>query len=308
MKKIILAFLIITSNFAISQNNLKAKIEFEEAEKAFAENRFEEAFNRLNKTEAFLAKWVPNISYLKIKSLDQLCDYDKVNDIYTQALSKEVKVYMKFCNEHSEAVIMDKFKEVYAIEEKLNYASVKKVQKNDPDYIAGKKAFKDKDYTAAMALFKKAADKGNGGAMLSIGRLYNNGEGVPIDYKEAMKWSQKAAGKGDAEAMQFIGYLYDSGKGVPQDYAEGMNWNKKAADKGNGHAMYVIGTSYYSGSGVTQDYAEAMNWYKKAADKGSDFAMLSLCNMLIEGKGVAIDADIAREWLAKAKIEMAKTN
>ncbi len=59
MKKIIITFLIIASHFAVAQNNLKAKIEFEEAEKAFAENRYEEAYNRLNKTEVLLAKSMP---------------------------------------------------------------------------------------------------------------------------------------------------------------------------------------------------------------------------------------------------------
>ena len=300
MKKIIIAFLIITSNFAIAQNDLKAKIEFEEAEKAFAENKFEDAYNRLSKTEKLLAKWVPNISYLKIKSLDQLCDYDKVNDIYTQALNKEVKVYMKFCSEHSEAVIMDKFKEVYAIEEKLNYASIKKIHENDPDYIAGQKAYKDKDYIAAMNLFKKDADKGNGSAMFSIGQLYRFGEGVSIDYKEAIKWYKKAVDKGNDEAMCYIGVMHDQGQGVPKDESEAMNWYKKAADKGNSHAMWIIGTAYDTGyNGVIQDYAEAIKWYKKAADKGNDLAMVNLANMYMNGKGVAVDLEIAKEWLDK---------
>ena len=48
-------------------------------------------------------------------------------------------------------------------------------------------------YTSAMEAFKKAADGGNCIAMMEIGDLYSNGNGVPADKTLAQSWQAKAA-------------------------------------------------------------------------------------------------------------------
>ena len=49
-------------------------------------------------------------------------------------------------------------------------------------------------------LFKNNAD-----AQYILGRMYDNGQGVPQSYKEALKWYRLAAKHGNAEAKKMIG-------------------------------------------------------------------------------------------------------
>src|ERR1700728_3907230 len=39
------------------------------------------------------------------------------------------------------------------------------------------------------------------------------------DYAEARRWYEKAAAAGETQAMMQLGFLYGNGNGVPQDYA-----------------------------------------------------------------------------------------
>ena len=77
MKK---SLLLICFNFLIfsswAQNDVNALVEFEEAEKAFNETKFDETLTRLNTAEKNLGKWTPKTSYLRILALDQLSDYN----------------------------------------------------------------------------------------------------------------------------------------------------------------------------------------------------------------------------------------
>jgi uncharacterized protein len=72
-----------------------------------------------------------------------------------------------------------------------------------------------------------------------------------------MQWYRKAADQGYANAQITIGVMYENGQGVTQDNAEAIRWYRKAAEQGNPNAQYNLGVMYHSGQGVTQDYAEA---------------------------------------------------
>ena len=50
---------------------------------------------------------------------------------------------------------------------------------------------------------------------------------------EALKWYLKAAKQGDAAAQCTIGAIYHNGDGVPVDEIEGLAWVILAAEKGN---------------------------------------------------------------------------
>jgi hypothetical protein len=67
--------------------------------------------------------------------------------------------------------------------------------------------YETKNYTAALPLYRQAADAGNGGSMRRMGYMYDMGYGVSQDYAEAMRWYRKAADARDADAMNNIGYL-----------------------------------------------------------------------------------------------------
>jgi TPR repeat protein len=79
---------------------------------------------------------------------------------------------------------------------------------------------------------RKLADEGNAEAQYKLGRMYEEGLGLPQDSKEAAKWYLKAAEKGNAQAQYKMGTLYTLGKGVPKDRLEAAKWLGKAAQQG----------------------------------------------------------------------------
>lgn len=121
MKKLY-TFLIVlfTFMFAQAQNDIKARIEFEEAEKAFSEENYETTLKHLNQTEKELGRRTPNVSYLKIESLYALTDMGNFGAPTMQPLYEEVTKYMEYLNKlKSDNVPMEKYKVVYSIEKTL---------------------------------------------------------------------------------------------------------------------------------------------------------------------------------------------
>lgn len=88
------------------------------------------------------------------------------------------------------------------------------------------------DGKTAIAEFSKLAESGDVRAMLTIGGMYLNAEGIPEDYGKARLWFLKALAKGDADAMNNIGVMYRDSLGVKQDlelaYALFMRASKTA--------------------------------------------------------------------------------
>ena len=50
---------------------------------------------------------------------------------------------------------------------------------------------------------------------------------------------RKAADRGNADAQVSLGYMYLHGRGVPQDDALAVTWYRKAADQGNADAQFT---------------------------------------------------------------------
>ncbi len=71
-----------------------------------------------------------------------------------------------------------------------------------------------------------------------------------IDIEKAKEWYEKAAAHDHETAMLRIGYLYENGNGVEQSYSKAKEWFEKAADHGNGAARFWIEFSYENGNGV----------------------------------------------------------
>jgi clan AA aspartic protease (TIGR02281 family) len=168
------------------------------------------------------------------------------------------------------------------------------------NYQLGRAYQKANDFRAAMAQYRKAADRGNALAQNNIGAMHSNGQGVPQDYAEALKWYRKAADQGNALAQANLGLMYHNGQGVPQDYAEALKWFRKAADQGNALAQASLGWMYHNGQGVPRDYAEALKWFRKAADQGNALAQANLGWMYHNGQGVPQDYAEALKWFRKA--------
>ena len=158
----------------------------------------------------------------------------------------------------------------------------------------------EQDSKKALEWYEKAAEQGNASAMSNLGCMYQDGEGVEQDYKKALEWYEKAAEQGNASAMNNLGYMYNHGEGVEQDSKKALEWYEKAAEQGEATAMYNLGCMYQDGEGVEQDYKKALEWYEKAAEQGNASAMSNLGYMYHYGEGVEQDSKKAFEWYEKA--------
>ena len=153
---------------------------------------------------------------------------------------------------------------------------------------------------AALTKLRALAEKGDAKAQNNLGRMYDEGLGVPKDEDEAVKWYREAADQGHADAQNSLGVMYRTGLGVPKDEVEGVKWYRKAADQGYAAAQYNLGKMYIYGFGVTQDEVEAVKWYREAADQGHAVAQNDLGVMYERGQGVTKDVVEAVKWFRKA--------
>ena len=120
------------------------------------------------------------------------------------------------------------------------------------------------------------ANSGDAYVQFCLGLVYEAGQIVPRDYSKAMAWYRKAAEQGEKYAQYNLGSMYNNGEGVTQDYAQAAAWFLKSAEQGLTQAQFVLGRMYYNGKGMRQDYTQALVWYQKAAEQGDAVSQLNL--------------------------------
>ena len=125
---------------------------------------------------------------------------------------------------------------------------------------------------AAFALLAGEAEKGNSGAMLSLGSFYERGVGVARNYSKAFEWYEKAAKSGKAEGWFNMGVCHEIGMGVSSNIAKAVECYQKAADMGLALAMYKISALYINGNGIAKNPAKGIEFLNKAANAGMPMA------------------------------------
>ena len=101
-------------------------------------------------------------------------------------------------------------------------------QNADDLYTEGKALYDAKDYAAALAKLKPAAQKGHKKAQYRVGRCYDKGHGVEENNGEALKWYQKSADQGYYKAEYQMARAYIKGKGVTPNEKKAKMWVKRA--------------------------------------------------------------------------------
>tara|TARA_B100001123_G_scaffold451141_1_gene627540 strand:+ start:50493 stop:51167 length:675 start_codon:yes stop_codon:yes gene_type:complete len=147
---------------------------------------------------------------------------------------------------------------------------------------------------------RQLAEQGNVEAQMSLGTIYQFGDGVRQDQTEAFKWYLRAAKRGDPRAQSNIGSMYSTGEGVPRDYAKSVQWYRKAAKQGNSSAQFNLGTMYDTGRGVQKNYTEAVKWFQEAAKQGDIDAQFTLGLMYHRGDGTLQNNVQAYKWVRLA--------
>ena len=287
MKKVLLLCVLLLAGAAMyAQNDMKARIELEDAEKAYSEDRLDDALKHLDKTQELIGRWSHQIGYLRILSLDAMCDYGAGDGEDPMPLlpkiQKEVKLYMDYANKNPGNIERDRFREVYEVEDRVIAALQMAEDLKMPEYIEGKKAYDGKDYLKAMEWWKKAAEKGNAHAAYGVGVMYVQGKGTTPNPVEGRKWLLKATEKNNTQALYDMGRSYGyainaiSNNGLFEPIiselslnSTAVEWYQKAANRGSARALSELGGVHKNNG----SYEGARKYYQKAANKGSDVWM-----------------------------------
>lgn len=160
----------------------------------------------------------------------------------------------------------------------------------------GRIHYDNDEFTQALPLFEKSAQKGNPNGMFMLGSMYNFGKGVTQNYSKAMEWYLKAAEKNQDVAMFNIAAMYMNGEGVAQNVAKAMEWAEKAASHGHVQSMLNLSIDAYE----KQNFEKMFFWMHKAAEAGNAEAMNNVADMYIKGAGTTKDEVKANEWYHKA--------
>lgn len=159
----------------------------------------------------------------------------------------------------------------------------------DSAFEAGKQAYLDKNYAQAMELLRPLAEAGHAGALVSLGVMYDLGQGVEKNPLEAVKWFEKAALAGNAFVQHDLGVRYFKGDGVAQDPSKAAKWWTMAAESGIAESQYNLGLLCAHGLTLDHNPALAAQWYEKAARQGHAHAQYNLAVLYVNGQGVSRD-------------------
>ena len=97
-------------------------------------------------------------------------------------------------------------------------------QAADIRFEEGVDAYQNNSYQQAFAIFLPLAQAGNVDAQLSVGTMYDRGQGVEQDSQEALKWYQLAADQGDNIAKSLVKTMFNSTEGATK-YENNQNTN-----------------------------------------------------------------------------------
>lgn len=147
-----------------------------------------------------------------------------------------------------------------------------------------------------------AADRGEAVAQLALGRIFDEGDGVPENDHEAYRWYRAAAEQGLSLAQYLLAQMYQNGVGKREpDPAQALKWYTKAAEQADVRAQFSLSVLYANGEGVEQDDLKAYMWANLAAAAGSTLAMWQkdILSSRMTKKQVAEAQKLSSEWQLK---------
>ena len=157
-------------------------------------------------------------------------------------------------------------------------------------------------YPAALAEFQALASQENAAALYQLGRMYQNGWGVPQNTSQALNYFQAADQLFYLPAAAQLGkiLLYGSKDGVPANPKRAIELLKKAALSGSAEAALELGNATMRGLGDEVNYNYAFGYYSIAALKGEKKAQFLLGQMYLAGRGIPQDYSKALTWIARS--------
>ena len=136
---------------------------------------------------------------------------------------------------------------------------------------------------ALFAAMLVDAEKGNIGAMLNLGLLYEQGIGTYKNFSKTLEWNEKAAAAGSSEGYFRLGSCHEIGVGTPSDLKKAIANYEKAVSLGSDRAMHKLASLYFTGRGIDKDETKGFELLSKASDSGNATASSELAYIYLNG-------------------------
>ncbi|MEO8137111.1 MAG: tetratricopeptide repeat protein [Betaproteobacteria bacterium] len=140
--------------------------------------------------------------------------------------------------------------------------------RSDQLWLQGNALYDRKDYRRAMSAYREAAEQGDARAMMVIGTMYREGQGVAVDARQAAQWYDRGAAAGSRAAQFALGDMLESGEGIPPDITRAAKLYEQSARMGFPQAQFALGISHEFGQGVPRNRRTATYWLDLAAAQG----------------------------------------
>jgi uncharacterized protein len=184
-------------------------------------------------------------------------------------------------------------------------------------FRSGTQALRQGKTRQALAELEYAADQGVPGAIWKLGRMYADGDGVPVNKARAYEHFRRLTMiyGDDSLGMPNARYVSNAFVTLGQYYLEGIP-DLLAADPHRAREMFRYAASYFADpdaqynlgrlylfgkGGARKDAIQAARWLNLAADKGDHRAQALLGEMLFKGDEISRQAARGLFWLIMAK-------
>jgi TPR repeat protein len=166
-------------------------------------------------------------------------------------------------------------------------------------YQLGRAYAANQQMPAAIASYRKAADKGSTAAMIALGSLYATGTGVPKDEDQARQLFERAASAGNPNGTTNLVALFGAA-GSSSDPAQARALLSKAADANSAEAQFQLGVMMAEGAGGPHDDVAARALFEKAAAQNHAAALDWLGSFAASGRGGPQDKEAAKSYYERA--------
>ena len=172
---------------------------------------------------------------------------------------------------------------------------------------------KNKDYADAFRWYLKGAEMGFAESKYNVCRLTAQGlGGITVDYHEAIKWCTEVADGDDdfsAWGQYGLGRINEDGSGVPKDLKLAADWYRKAADQGHVVSQMKLVEFYSAGKGVERDPVQAYMWARVAAalNAPQPTGFLEKLGKRMDEAQFSQAEDLAQKWMQDHPIDPERT-
>ncbi len=154
------------------------------------------------------------------------------------------------------------------------------------------------DIANAVRHYTPAAEAGNNRALVSLGLLYEAGQGVPRDPAKAVELYERAvAQQSDDGAINLAVALFE-GRGVERNVRRAIELLTAASERGSARATYNL--AVLAKDGVTGSPEDAPELFLRAARQGYPAGYYAAAALYDEGVGAPKSPDAAAENLLLA--------